>query len=166
MDNVVNLFNAAVLAGVPLLFGTLGEILTEKSGNLNLGVEGLMYMGAIAGIAGVYFPELWFGEMTSTGLCLLLAILCSFLCGALGSLIYGFLTITLRANQNVTGLTLTIFGVGFGNFFGDVISRANPSGYMALSASAKTAFSTGLFSFMAPWAEHSVGFSYIYKLLF
>lgn len=166
MDNVINLVCAAVLAGAPLLFGTLGEILTEKSGNLNLGVEGVMYMGAIAGMAGVYFPELWFGEMSSTSLCLVLAILCSFLCGALGSLIYGFLTITLRANQNVTGLTLTIFGVGFGNFFGDVISRANSSGYMALSASAKTAFNTGLFGFMEPWVENSIFFNYIYKLFF
>ncbi|MDO4732189.1 MAG: ABC transporter permease [Bacillota bacterium] len=166
MDNIVNLICAAVLAGVPLLYGTLGEILTEKSGNLNLGVEGMMYMGAIAGMAGVYFPELWFGEIQSTWLCLLLAILCAFLCGMLGALIYGFLTITLRANQNVTGLALTIFGVGFGNFFGDVISRSNASGFMALSSSAKTAFNTGIFSFMEPWAESNVVFSYIYKLFF
>ena len=166
MDSVINLICAAVLAGVPLLFGTLGEILTEKSGNLNLGVEGIMYMGAIAGMAGVYFPEMWFGEISSTATCLLLAIVCAFICGAFGALIYGFLTITLRANQNVTGLTLTIFGVGFGNFFGDVISRGNASGYMALSTAAKTACNNGLFSFMAPWAEKSQFFSYVYKLLF
>ena len=61
MDNFVNLFNAAVLAGAPLLFGTIGEILTEKSGNLNLGVEGLMFMGAIGGLSGVYFTEMFAG---------------------------------------------------------------------------------------------------------
>ncbi len=51
MDSFINLLVAAVLAGTPLLFGTLGEILTEKSGNLNLGVEGLMFMGGVAGLA-------------------------------------------------------------------------------------------------------------------
>ena len=60
MDIVFNLLTAAVLAGTPLLLGTLGEILTEKSGNLNLGVEGMMFMGAIAGIAGSWFTEQWF----------------------------------------------------------------------------------------------------------
>jgi simple sugar transport system permease protein len=71
----------------------------------------MMFMGAIAGLAGIYFPELWFGDLSGP-LAALLAILCSFLCAALGAAIYGFLTITLRANQNVTGLALTIFGVG------------------------------------------------------
>ena len=52
MDIVINLFNAAVLAGTPLLLGTLGSILTSKSGNLNLGGEGMMFMGAVAGLAG------------------------------------------------------------------------------------------------------------------
>ena len=53
--NLAGFLTAAVLAGVPLLFGTLGEILTEKSGNLNLGVEGMMFMGAVGGLAGPYF---------------------------------------------------------------------------------------------------------------
>ena len=52
MDNIINLLNAAVAAGTPLLLGTLGEILTEKSGNLNLGVEGMLFMGAVSGLAG------------------------------------------------------------------------------------------------------------------
>ena len=56
MLNTLNgLFIAAVLAGTPLLLGALGEILTEKSGNLNLGVEGMMFMGAITGLAGSYY---------------------------------------------------------------------------------------------------------------
>ena len=58
MLNTLNgLFIAAVLAGTPLLLGALGEILTEKAGNLNLGVEGMMFMGAITGLAGSYYYE-------------------------------------------------------------------------------------------------------------
>ncbi|HPY37242.1 MAG TPA: ABC transporter permease, partial [Clostridia bacterium] len=55
MDTLINLLNASILAGTPLLLGTLGEILTEKSGNLNLGVEGMMFMGAIAGLASSFY---------------------------------------------------------------------------------------------------------------
>lgn len=167
MDNFVNLINAAVLAGAPLLFGTIGEILTEKSGNLNLGVEGLMFMGAIAGISGVYFVEMFAGPLASTGLVMLLAVVSSFLFGCFGSLIYGFLTITLRANQNVTGLTLTIFGVGFANFLGDVISSANASNYMVVSSSAKLAFANQpILPFLAAWGENSQFWFYVNKLFF
>jgi len=164
---VINLIYAAVLAGTPLLFGTIGEILTEKSGNLNLGVEGMMFMGAIAGLAGVYFPELWFGEMESKFMVLLLSVVCSFVCGALGALIYGFLTITLRANQNVTGLTLTIFGIGFANFFGNIIATNSPTNYMAISTPAKAAFaSESIFPFIAKLAEESTFWACIDKLFF
>ena len=167
LDVVVNLIYAAVLAGTPLLFGTIGELLTEKSGNLNLGVEGMMFMGAIAGLAGIYFPELWFGEMTSGFLTVLLAVVCSFLCGAFGAAIYGFLTITLRANQNVTGLTLTIFGIGFANFFGEIIATSSPSKYMAISSPAKEAFSSApIFPFLSRLAEESLFWSYLNKLFF
>lgn len=141
MDNIANLINAAVLASVPLLFGTLGEILTEKSGNLNLGVEGMMYMGAVAGLAGVYYTELAYPDL-SAALFILIAIASSFLFGALGALIYGFLTITLRANQNVIGLTLTIFGVGFGNFCGEVMGNI-AGGYAAVSNNVKAMFNSG-----------------------
>ena len=55
MSNFINFLTAGILAAAPLLFGLLGELLTEKSGNLNLGVEGMMFMGGIAGISGVYF---------------------------------------------------------------------------------------------------------------
>ena len=166
MDNLVNIFVAAVLAGTPLLFGTIGEILTEKSGNLNLGVEGMMFMGAIAGLAGVYFTELWFGQLSGPAY-LLLAIGCSFLCAAFGAAIYGFLTITLRANQNVTGLTLTIFGVGFGNFFGEVFTNAAPAKVMAISSAAKLTFANdSIFPFLATLAEHNQFIWYINKLFF
>ncbi|MGO5052718.1 ABC transporter permease [Lachnospiraceae bacterium LCP25S3_G4] len=108
MNVFVNLFVAAVLAGTPLLFGTVGEIINEKSGHLNLGVEGMMAMGACAGfMVGYVTDSLW------------LAIFGAFAAGVLGALIYAVLTITFMADQNVTGLTLTIFGIGLSNFVGE-----------------------------------------------
>ncbi|MCJ7834613.1 ABC transporter permease [Cuneatibacter sp. NSJ-177] len=138
MDNIINLLNAAVAAGTPLLLGTLGEILTEKSGNLNLGVEGMMFMGAVSGLAGGLAAEQWLGGagvMAAVG-----ALLISFLAGALGALIYSFLTITLRANQNVTGLTLTIFGTGFGNFFGEILGQRSATGFAQVTQGTQAMF--------------------------
>lgn len=107
----------AVQFGTIIMFGSMGEILTEKSGNLNLGVPGIMYLGAFAGFASAYLYEN--GTETPIGIvCILLALFCAFAAAALGGLIYSFLTITLRANQNVTGLALTTFGMGVANFFG------------------------------------------------
>ena len=106
MDMVLFL-TAAVQAGTPLLFATLGEIITEKSGNLNLGVEGMMLLGAVAGFQ--------VGLITSNPA---MAMLGAIIAGGLGALIYAFLTVTLRANQVVSGLTLTIFGTGVSSFMG------------------------------------------------
>ena len=144
MLNTLNsLFIAAVLAGTPLLLGALGEILTEKAGNLNLGVEGMMFMGAITGLAGSYYYEqavLGMGGTPKGAVSVCIALICSFLAGTLGALIYSFLTITLHANQNVTGLTLTIFGTGFGNFFGEYLGQ-KAGGYVAVGDATKAAFS-------------------------
>lgn len=140
LSTLNSLFIAAVLAGTPLLLGALGEILTEKSGNMNLGVEGMMFMGAITGLAGSYYYEQAAGGRASGIVSALIALLVSFLAGALGATIYSFLTISLRANQNVTGLTLTIFGTGFGNFFGEYIGQKT-GGYVAVSDVTKSAFS-------------------------
>lgn len=97
----------SITSGTPILFGTLGEIITEKAGHLNLGVEGMMSIGACAGFMA--------GYKTNN---LLIAILAAFGAGVLSALLYGILTITFMANQNVTGLSLTIFGIGFANFVG------------------------------------------------
>lgn len=112
MNTVVAFIYAAILAGVPLLYGTLGEIITEKAGHLNLGVEGMMYMGAAFGFLG--------GFMTGSPA---VAIIFSVLAGMFGSLIYAFLTVTLKANQNVTGLALTTFGTGVANFLGQSLMK-------------------------------------------
>ncbi|MFP4456937.1 MAG: ABC transporter permease [Clostridia bacterium] len=115
----ISLFlRAALQAGTPLLFATLGEILTEKSGNLNLGVEGLMLLGAVGGFAA--------GLSTGSAF---VAIIVAMLAGALGGLLYAFLTVTLQTNQVVTGLALTIFGTGISGYagrflMGDIIPRS------------------------------------------
>lgn len=134
---------AAVAAGAPLLFGTLGEILTEKSGNLNLGVEGMMYMGGVAGLAGAYYYEQMAGPAASGVAAAVIATVCAFLCAAFGALLYSVLTITLRANQNVTGLALTIFGTGFGNLVGEAMGTA-AGGFVAVSQSTKSVFNGGV----------------------
>ena len=108
---------AAIIQGIPLLFGSTGEIITEKSGNLNLGIPGIMYVGGISGIIGGYIYE-HSNENVVPFLCILISLLSSLFGSALMSLIYAFLTQTLKANQNVTGLALTTFGIGLGNFFG------------------------------------------------
>lgn len=118
---LVQMLQSAVVFGTVILYGALGEILTEKSGNLNLGVPGVMYLGAIAGLAAAFFYENSTAE-PSGAVSLALSFLAAFVAAALGGLIYCFLTTTLRANQNVTGLTLTIFGGGVANFYGGNLS--------------------------------------------
>ncbi|MBQ3816694.1 MAG: ABC transporter permease [Clostridia bacterium] len=110
----------AVMQGVPLLFGSTGEIITEKSGNLNLGIPGIMYVGGISGVIGAFLYEqsITGSDKPIAALAILIPLLSSILGALIMGLIYCFLTVTLRANQNVTGLALTTFGVGFGNFFG------------------------------------------------
>ena len=116
------IINNAISQGVPLLFGSTGEIITEKSGNLNLGIPGIMYMGGSAGVIGAYLYERAV-ETPHPFWCIVIPLFSSLLGSALLAFIYGFLTITLRANQNVTGLALTTFGVGFGDFFGGSLTK-------------------------------------------
>ena len=122
MEMILIFIRKAIGQGISILFGASGEIITEKSGNLNLGVPGIMYMSGIAGLMGAFFYEKSTAHPYGlTGM--IFSLLAAILVGAIGGLIYGFLTITLRVNQNVVGLSLTTFGVGFGNFFGGSISK-------------------------------------------
>lgn len=116
-SNILAWIARAIQFGTIIMYGSMGEILTEKSGNLNLGVPGIMYLGAFAGFASSYTYENS-AENPSKLLCILIAVVAAFLASAVGGLIYSFLTTTLRANQNVTGLALTTFGMGVANFFG------------------------------------------------
>ena len=142
MSILLSLLTAAVLAGTPLLFGTLGEILTEKSGNLNLGVEGIMFMSGIWGLAGIYYYEQLSSQPNGVAAAVV-GILSAFAVGMLGAFIFSVLTITLKANQNVTGLALTIFGTGAGNFFGEVFAN-EAGGYIAVGKGIKSIFNAGI----------------------
>ena len=144
MSDFLNLFllpliTAAVLYGTPLLYGTMGEILSEKAGNLNLGVEGLMFMGGAFGLGAAFYYEKAAGGAAFGPLAVVIAMGGAFLIGAFGSLIFSFLTVTLRANQNVTGLALTIFGTGVGQFAGQFMREAE-GGYVAVSNALKDVF--------------------------
>lgn len=119
MDVIVSYISSSIPLGVPLLYGSTGEILTEKSGHLNLGIPGIMYVGAISSVIGSFLYEASCGpENINAVLAVLIPVLSCILGSALMGLLYSFLTVTLRVNQNVTGLALTTFGIGLGNFFG------------------------------------------------
>ena len=129
MFDFVSFIPRAIVQGIPLLFGSTGETLTEKSGNLNLGIAGIMYVGGISGVIGAFLYEQAAGG--AAGMNGFLAIMIPLLSCLLGSLLMGllycFLTVTLRANQNVTGLAMTTFGVGFGNFMGGSLIKLTGS---------------------------------------
>ena len=140
----------AVMQGIPLLYGSTGEILTEKSGNLNLGIPGIMYVGGICGVIGAFFYEQAVPAAEMNGI---LAIGVPMACSLLGSLLMGLLycllTVTLRANQNVTGLAMTTFGVGVGNFFGGSLIKLTGSEVPSIALSATSAY----FSKSLPFAD-------------
>ena len=126
-----------VIQGIPLLFGSTGEIITEKSGHLNLGIPGIMYVGAIGGVIGAFLYENGVGPANiNPVLAILIPLICSVLCSLLMGLIYCFLTVTLRANQNVTGLALTTFGVGIGNFFGGSLIKLSSADVPSINLTA------------------------------
>lgn len=143
IDWIAHFISASIIQGTPLLFGATGEILTEKSGNLNLGIPGIMYVGGISGIIGGYLYE-HFCPNPNTFLLVLIPFLAALVGAGLMALIYSFVTITLRANQNVTGLALTTLGLGVGNFFGgSLLGFFGESGSIALNATG-AAFKTPL----------------------
>ena len=136
----VSFFPRAVMQGIPLLFGSTGEILTEKSGNLNLGIPGIMYVGGISGVIGSFFYEQSAAGQLNGFLAIMIPILCSLLGSLLMGLLYCFLTVTLRANQNVTGLAMTTFGVGVGNFFGGSLIKLTSSEVPSIALSKTSLF--------------------------
>ena len=118
---ITSFIATSIPLSVPLLYGSTGEIITEKSGHLNLGIPGVMYVGGISGVIGAFLYENACGnniDNMNPILAILIPLLASIAGSVLMGLIYSFLTVTLRANQNVTGLALTTFGIGIGNFFG------------------------------------------------
>ena len=126
MSVLVRYLASSIPLGVPLLYGSTGEIITEKSGHLNLGIPGIMYVGSISGVIGAFLYEQSCGNVAANMnpvLTILIPLLSCIFGSVLMGLIYSFLTVTLRVNQNVTGLALTTFGVGLGNFFGGSLAK-------------------------------------------
>ena len=202
-------FTGAFVFGVVIMLGCVGETLTEKSGNLNLGVPGIMYLGGISSLSTVFLAQLKVRTLIADAVSVFvaggaraqewapttkllefltqpitsaitvknaegsfrvfydfngwvgvaIAILSALAGAALGGLIYSFLTVTLRANQNVTGLTLTIFGSGVANFFGGSLNKlAGGVGQISVSTTS-LAFRTPI-----PWI--STAFGKVSELLF
>lgn len=202
-------FTGAFVFGIVIMLGCVGETLTEKSGNLNLGVPGIMYLGGISSLSAVFLTQLkvrtliaesvavfveagnraqeWIPDsgllkfvtqqVTSTitvkgadasyrvfydfngRIGAFIAIVAALLGAALGGLIYSFLTVTLRANQNVTGLTLTIFGSGVANFFGGSLNKlAGGVGQISVATT------SAVFRKPLPWI--STAFGKVSELLF
>ena len=154
----VGLMVGAIGIGVVFLLGSVGEIITEKSGHLNLGIPGVMCMGMAGGCVMVvsYMKGLSDPANASYLLILLFALFGACLFAAIGGAIYAFLTVTLRTNQNVVGLALTTFGAGFSQFIMNRLFIAVPSG-RALLAAASVKVKTYL-----PFADSLGGFGKIF----
>lgn len=107
MDTIVLILLTVISAATPLVFAATGELVAERAGVLNLGVEGMMLAGAVA----AFVTAVGTGSMT-------LAVIVAALAGATLALLFGFLTLSLLANQVATGLALTIFGIGLSALIG------------------------------------------------
>ena len=116
------LLDATVRAGTSILFATTGAIIMERSGVINLGIEGLMLIGALAG----------FATANITG-SLFLGVCASFVAALLAGAIHGFITVYLRGNQIVSGLSLTMFGVGFTALFGQKMVGETIDGFSRIN---------------------------------
>ena len=152
MFDLISFIPRAVVQSIPLLYGSTGETITEKSGNLNLGIPGVMYVGGICGVIGAFFYEQSCrasGAEMNAFLGIGVPLLCCLLASLLMGLLYCFLTVTLRANQNVTGLAMTTFGVGFGNFFGGSLIKLSGADVPSIALSATSSY----FSAHLPFAD-------------
>ncbi|GGF65646.1 simple sugar transport system permease protein [Mameliella alba] len=107
MDLFVSMFAATIVAATPLIFAALGELVVEKSGVLNLGIEGMMLVGAAFGVWAHF-----------AGLPMTVALAAAVLAGAASSLLFGVLALTFMTNQYAAGLALAIFGTGVSAFIG------------------------------------------------
>ncbi len=121
MSTFVLLLSSAISFSAIFLYGCVGEIITEKSGHLNLGIPGIMCSGTAGGCLGValYMGALKNPDNPSYIMLILIGVLMAFIFAAFVGSIYGVLTVYLKCNQNITGLALTTFGAGFTQFIMD-----------------------------------------------
>lgn len=131
-------FVSAISIATVLLYGCIGEIITEKAGHLNLGIPGIMCMGTSGGCLGVslYMGSLSSPDQASWILLVLISILFSVVFAAVLGFVYALLTVTLRCNQNITGLAITVFGGGATNFIMSFVDRTHfdPAGKLISSS--------------------------------
>ncbi|NMC68184.1 MAG: ABC transporter permease [Spirochaetales bacterium] len=107
MDLIISILSRALIAGTPLLLATIGEIIAERSGVYNLGIEGLMSLGAVTAFAVTYtLSNPWIG------------LICAILVTAILSLIHAFVCVTLNGKQTLSGLALTMVGIGISGVLG------------------------------------------------
>lgn len=150
---IIQFICRAILLGVPLLYGSTGEIITEKSGHLNLGIPGVMYVGAISGVVGSFLYENACGNditQMNAFLAVVIPLVCTVAGAVIMGLIYSFLTVSLHANQNVTGLALTTLGVGLGNFLGASLINITNSEMPSIALTKTSSF----FSAKLPFADN------------
>ena len=145
MKGFLEFFLAAIPLGITFLYGCVGEILTEKAGHLNLGIPGIMCIGGASGCVAL---SLLRNSGLPAFLIVIIAILAAFVGGLLMGLIYSFLCVTLKANQNVTGLAMTTFGVGTTKFI------------MTGMAEDATQYLYALRYFRFPFANNATGLKY------
>ncbi len=126
----------AIKFATVFIFGSTGETITEKSGHLNMGIPGIMYMGALGGILGerIYLDAVGEGALNGF-MVIFMPIVFAMLFAAIGGLLFSFFTVTLKCNHNVTGLTITTFGVGLSCYFIGLIpaTRMSEAGLMVQS---------------------------------
>ena len=152
--STVNYLLSAFSIGIIFLLGATGEIITEKAGHLNLGIPGIMSVGAAGGCAMLQFLYPYRDSMPGI-LIFILSVLACFLSAALMGLLYSFLAVTLHSNQNVTGLALTTFGVGMTKFVMSRLTKAGAEKYLY-----------ALKIFRQPFSEETNSLKYIGLLTF
>ena len=140
MFDLVAFIPRAVMQGMPLLFGCTGETISEKAGSLNLGIPGVMYVGGICGVIGSFLYEQSCQGELNPFLAIFIPMISCLLGSLLMGLLFSVLTVTLRANQNVVGLAMTTFGVGFGNFFGGSLIKLTGGEVPSIALSATSSF--------------------------
>lgn len=149
MFDLVAFIPRAIVQGMPLLFGCTGETISEKVGSLNLGIPGVMYVGGICGVIGSFLYEQSCTGDLNPFLAIFIPMASCLLGALLMGLLFSVLTVTLRANQNVVGLAMTTFGVGFGNFFGGSLMKLTGSSVPSIALSRTSAY----FSKTLPFAD-------------
>ena len=157
-DFLVSFIPRAVAQGVPLMYGSVGETITEKSGNLNLGTAGIMYVGGICGVIGSFIYENNCPGALNPFLAVFIPVMSCLIGSLLMGLLYCFLTVSLRANQNVTGLAMTTFGVGIGNFFGGSLIKLSGADVPSIALSKTSA----IISAKLPFADQCGWFGKIF----